>query len=150
MLHISIQKVHRWLCLALQGFRFTQLPDMGLGSPPPLIPPRGGAPPGTSLRWWEKYTFILIFGSWIILYYIDSIVCACYKIKHKINLKNITKCIFYFCFCLQNICVCVLCKYKHMHILYIFKKNMMIFGNIYKHIHLYINILRFYIIYKYI
>uniref|UniRef100_A0A8C2K4M4 KIAA1549-like a n=1 Tax=Cyprinus carpio TaxID=7962 RepID=A0A8C2K4M4_CYPCA len=32
------------------GFRFTQLPDMGLGSPPPLIPPRGGAPPGTSLR----------------------------------------------------------------------------------------------------
>ncbi|XP_016358568.1 UPF0606 protein KIAA1549L-like isoform X4 [Sinocyclocheilus anshuiensis] len=30
------------------GFRFTQLPDMGLGSPPPLIPPR--APPGTSLR----------------------------------------------------------------------------------------------------
>ncbi|XP_056596265.1 LOW QUALITY PROTEIN: UPF0606 protein KIAA1549L [Triplophysa dalaica] len=32
------------------GFRFTQLPDMGLGSPPPLIPPRSGAPPGTSLR----------------------------------------------------------------------------------------------------
>lgn len=32
------------------GFRFTQLPDMGLGSPPPLIPPRAGAPPGTSLR----------------------------------------------------------------------------------------------------
>nr|XP_055049080.1 UPF0606 protein KIAA1549L isoform X5 [Misgurnus anguillicaudatus] len=32
------------------GFRFTQLPDMGLGSPPPLIPPRGGAPPVTSLR----------------------------------------------------------------------------------------------------
>ncbi|XP_035388286.1 UPF0606 protein KIAA1549L isoform X2 [Electrophorus electricus] len=32
------------------GFRFTQLPDMGLGSPPPLIPPRAVAPPGTSIR----------------------------------------------------------------------------------------------------
>ncbi|XP_029290196.1 UPF0606 protein KIAA1549L isoform X2 [Cottoperca gobio] len=32
------------------GFRFTQLPDMGIGSPPPLIPSRPGAPPGTSLR----------------------------------------------------------------------------------------------------
>ncbi|XP_037306722.2 UPF0606 protein KIAA1549L isoform X2 [Pungitius pungitius] len=30
------------------GFRFTQLPDMGIGSPPPLIPSR--PPPGTSLR----------------------------------------------------------------------------------------------------
>ncbi|CAM9095127.1 unnamed protein product [Lampetra planeri] len=32
------------------GFRFTQLPDMGIGSPPPLIPSRPGPPPGTSLR----------------------------------------------------------------------------------------------------
>ncbi|KAG7262022.1 hypothetical protein CRUP_011760 [Coryphaenoides rupestris] len=32
------------------GFRFTQLPDMGLGSPPPLIPSRPGPPPGTSVR----------------------------------------------------------------------------------------------------
>ncbi|KAM3870239.1 UPF0606 protein KIAA1549L [Diretmus argenteus] len=32
------------------GFRFTQLPDMGIGSPPPLIPSRPGLPPGTSLR----------------------------------------------------------------------------------------------------
>ncbi|XP_063052111.1 UPF0606 protein KIAA1549L [Engraulis encrasicolus] len=32
------------------GFRFTQLPDIGLGSPPPLIPPRPGPPPGTSMR----------------------------------------------------------------------------------------------------
>ncbi|GAA6094427.1 UPF0606 protein KIAA1549L isoform X2 [Tachysurus ichikawai] len=32
------------------GFRFTQLPDMGLGTPPPLISARTGAPPGTSVR----------------------------------------------------------------------------------------------------
>ncbi|KAM9808152.1 UPF0606 protein KIAA1549L [Neosynchiropus ocellatus] len=32
------------------GFRFTQLPDMGLGSPPPLVPSRSGPPHGTSLR----------------------------------------------------------------------------------------------------
>ncbi|KAM6973308.1 UPF0606 protein KIAA1549L, partial [Aplochiton taeniatus] len=32
------------------GFRFTQLPDMGVGSPPPLIPSRPGPHPGTSLR----------------------------------------------------------------------------------------------------
>ncbi|XP_034734193.1 UPF0606 protein KIAA1549L isoform X2 [Etheostoma cragini] len=32
------------------GFRFTQLPDMGIGSPPPLIPSRPGPPLGTSLR----------------------------------------------------------------------------------------------------
>ncbi|XP_053742422.1 UPF0606 protein KIAA1549L isoform X2 [Synchiropus splendidus] len=32
------------------GFRFTQLPDMGVGSPPPLLPSRTGAPHGTSLR----------------------------------------------------------------------------------------------------
>ncbi|KAF7707649.1 hypothetical protein HF521_018867 [Silurus meridionalis] len=32
------------------GFRFTQLPDMGLGSPPPLISARTGAPPGASVR----------------------------------------------------------------------------------------------------
>ncbi|XP_041652502.1 UPF0606 protein KIAA1549L isoform X2 [Cheilinus undulatus] len=32
------------------GFRFTQLPDMGIGSPPPLIPSRPGPPAGTSLR----------------------------------------------------------------------------------------------------
>ncbi|CAL8263367.1 unnamed protein product [Merluccius merluccius] len=32
------------------GFRFTQLPDMGIGSPPPLIPSRPGPPPGTSVR----------------------------------------------------------------------------------------------------
>ncbi|XP_068595726.1 UPF0606 protein KIAA1549L [Brachionichthys hirsutus] len=32
------------------GFRFTQLPDMGIGSPPPLIPSRAVPPPGTSLR----------------------------------------------------------------------------------------------------
>ncbi|TNN73963.1 UPF0606 protein [Liparis tanakae] len=32
------------------GFRFTQLPDMGIGPPPPLIPSRPGLPPGTSLR----------------------------------------------------------------------------------------------------
>ncbi|KAM8891525.1 UPF0606 protein KIAA1549L isoform 2-T3 [Spinachia spinachia] len=32
------------------GFRFTQLPDMGIGSPPPLIPSRPGPPPGTSMR----------------------------------------------------------------------------------------------------
>ncbi|XP_056454688.1 UPF0606 protein KIAA1549L [Gadus chalcogrammus] len=32
------------------GFRFTQLPDMGVGPPPPLIPSRPGPPPGTSVR----------------------------------------------------------------------------------------------------
>ncbi|XP_045071047.1 UPF0606 protein KIAA1549L isoform X1 [Coregonus clupeaformis] len=32
------------------AFRFTQLPDMAMGSPPPPIPPRTGPPPGTSLR----------------------------------------------------------------------------------------------------
>ncbi|XP_054472883.1 UPF0606 protein KIAA1549L [Anoplopoma fimbria] len=31
------------------AFRFTQLPEMAMGSPPPL-PPRNGPPPGTSLR----------------------------------------------------------------------------------------------------
>ncbi|XP_029986677.1 UPF0606 protein KIAA1549L isoform X2 [Sphaeramia orbicularis] len=31
------------------AFRFTQLPEMAMGSPPPL-PPRTGPPPGTSLR----------------------------------------------------------------------------------------------------
>ncbi|XP_051513272.1 UPF0606 protein KIAA1549L-like [Myxocyprinus asiaticus] len=36
--------------LAKQAFRFTQLPDMALGSPPPPIPPRTGPPPETSLR----------------------------------------------------------------------------------------------------
>ncbi|XP_056622742.1 UPF0606 protein KIAA1549L isoform X3 [Triplophysa dalaica] len=37
--------------LAKQAFRFTQLPDMALGSPPPPIPPRTGPPPEHSLRW---------------------------------------------------------------------------------------------------
>ncbi|XP_045564266.1 UPF0606 protein KIAA1549L [Salmo salar] len=32
------------------AFRFTQLPDMVMASPPPPIPPRTGPPPGTSLR----------------------------------------------------------------------------------------------------
>ncbi|XP_023811712.1 UPF0606 protein KIAA1549L isoform X2 [Oryzias latipes] len=32
------------------GFRFTQLPDMGIGSPPPLIPSRPVPPPGTTLQ----------------------------------------------------------------------------------------------------
>ncbi|KAM9376117.1 UPF0606 protein KIAA1549L [Pholidichthys leucotaenia] len=32
------------------GFRFTQLPDMGIGSPPPLIPSRPGPPPGSSIQ----------------------------------------------------------------------------------------------------
>ncbi|XP_046906815.1 UPF0606 protein KIAA1549L [Hypomesus transpacificus] len=32
------------------GFRFTQLPDMGLGSPPPLIPSCPGPPLGSALR----------------------------------------------------------------------------------------------------
>ncbi|KAM9753941.1 UPF0606 protein KIAA1549L isoform 2-T2 [Menidia menidia] len=32
------------------GFRFTQLPDMGIGPPPPLIPSRPGPPPGTVLQ----------------------------------------------------------------------------------------------------
>ncbi|XP_057693434.1 UPF0606 protein KIAA1549L isoform X1 [Corythoichthys intestinalis] len=32
------------------GFRFTQLPDMGIGTPPPLVPSRPGPPPGPSLR----------------------------------------------------------------------------------------------------
>ncbi|KAL0968565.1 hypothetical protein UPYG_G00268570 [Umbra pygmaea] len=32
------------------GFRFTQLPDMGIGPPPPLIPSRPGPPPGASVR----------------------------------------------------------------------------------------------------
>ncbi|XP_019896148.2 UPF0606 protein KIAA1549L isoform X3 [Esox lucius] len=32
------------------GFRFTQLPDMGIGPPPPLIPSRPGPPQGTSVR----------------------------------------------------------------------------------------------------
>uniref|UniRef100_A0A1A8GBN7 KIAA1549-like a n=1 Tax=Nothobranchius korthausae TaxID=1143690 RepID=A0A1A8GBN7_9TELE len=32
------------------GFRFTQLPDLSIGSPPPLIPSRPGPPPGTSIR----------------------------------------------------------------------------------------------------
>lgn len=36
--------------LAKQAFRFTQLPDMALGSPPPPIPPRTGPPPEPSLR----------------------------------------------------------------------------------------------------
>ncbi|XP_051580687.1 UPF0606 protein KIAA1549L-like [Myxocyprinus asiaticus] len=36
--------------LAKQAFRFTQLPDMALRSPPPPVPPRTGPPPETSLR----------------------------------------------------------------------------------------------------
>ena len=32
-----------------KAFHFTQLPEMAVGSPPPL-PPRTGPPPGTSLR----------------------------------------------------------------------------------------------------
>ncbi|XP_061679071.1 UPF0606 protein KIAA1549L isoform X2 [Syngnathoides biaculeatus] len=32
------------------GFRFTQLPDMGIGPPPPLVTSRPGPPPGPSLR----------------------------------------------------------------------------------------------------
>ncbi|XP_039537589.1 UPF0606 protein KIAA1549L isoform X2 [Pimephales promelas] len=36
--------------LAKQAFRFTQLPDMALGSPPPPVPPRTGPPPESSLR----------------------------------------------------------------------------------------------------
>ncbi|KAM6980605.1 UPF0606 protein KIAA1549L [Aplochiton taeniatus] len=32
------------------AFRFTQLPDMAVGSPPPPLPPRSGPSPGTSLR----------------------------------------------------------------------------------------------------
>ncbi|XP_041693786.2 UPF0606 protein KIAA1549L isoform X1 [Coregonus clupeaformis] len=32
------------------GFRFTQLPDMGVGPPPTLIPSRPGPPSGTSMR----------------------------------------------------------------------------------------------------
>ncbi|XP_041746437.2 UPF0606 protein KIAA1549L-like isoform X4 [Coregonus clupeaformis] len=32
------------------GFRFAQLPDMGVGPPPPLIPSRPGPPTGTSMR----------------------------------------------------------------------------------------------------
>ncbi|XP_067275787.1 UPF0606 protein KIAA1549L isoform X2 [Pseudorasbora parva] len=33
-----------------QAFRFTQLPDMALGSPPPPVPPRTGPPPESSLQ----------------------------------------------------------------------------------------------------
>ncbi|KAF7665002.1 hypothetical protein LDENG_00156790 [Lucifuga dentata] len=36
--------------LTKPAFRFTQLPDMAIGSPPPPLPPRTGPPPGTSLR----------------------------------------------------------------------------------------------------
>ncbi|XP_073707065.1 UPF0606 protein KIAA1549L isoform X2 [Garra rufa] len=36
--------------LAKQAFRFTQLPEMALGSPPPPVPPRTGPPPDSSLR----------------------------------------------------------------------------------------------------
>ena len=42
-----------WL---LQGFRFTQLPDMGLGSPPPLIPSCPGPPLGSALRRYLTHT----------------------------------------------------------------------------------------------
>uniref|UniRef100_A0A8C7H8X9 KIAA1549 like n=1 Tax=Oncorhynchus kisutch TaxID=8019 RepID=A0A8C7H8X9_ONCKI len=37
------------------AFRFTQLPDMVMTSPPPPIPPRTGPPPGTSLRRYELW-----------------------------------------------------------------------------------------------
>ncbi|XP_050991196.1 LOW QUALITY PROTEIN: UPF0606 protein KIAA1549L [Labeo rohita] len=36
--------------LTKQAFRFTQLPEMALGSPPPPVPPRTGPPPESSLR----------------------------------------------------------------------------------------------------
>ncbi|XP_056334771.1 UPF0606 protein KIAA1549L isoform X2 [Danio aesculapii] len=36
--------------LGKQAFRFTQLPEMALGSPPPPVPPRTGPPPESSLR----------------------------------------------------------------------------------------------------
>uniref|UniRef100_A0A8C2DFF2 Uncharacterized protein n=1 Tax=Cyprinus carpio TaxID=7962 RepID=A0A8C2DFF2_CYPCA len=36
--------------LAKQAFRFTQLPEMALGSPPPPVPPRTGPPPELSLQ----------------------------------------------------------------------------------------------------
>ncbi|XP_059362179.1 UPF0606 protein KIAA1549L isoform X2 [Carassius carassius] len=36
--------------LAKQAFRFTQLPEMALGSPPPPVPPRTGPPPESSLQ----------------------------------------------------------------------------------------------------
>ncbi|XP_039988254.1 UPF0606 protein KIAA1549L [Xiphias gladius] len=40
--------MYQW-SLPKPAFRFTQLPEMATGSPPPL-PPRTGPPPGTSLR----------------------------------------------------------------------------------------------------
>ncbi|XP_042611610.1 UPF0606 protein KIAA1549L isoform X2 [Cyprinus carpio] len=36
--------------LAKQAFRFSQLPEMALGSPPPPVPPRTGPPPESSLQ----------------------------------------------------------------------------------------------------
>ncbi|XP_058607933.1 UPF0606 protein KIAA1549L isoform X5 [Onychostoma macrolepis] len=36
--------------LARQAFRFTQIPEMALGSPPPPVPPRTGPPPESSLQ----------------------------------------------------------------------------------------------------
>ncbi|XP_030587279.1 UPF0606 protein KIAA1549L isoform X2 [Archocentrus centrarchus] len=46
---IGYEDMHQ-CSLPKPGFRFTQLPDMGIGSPPPLIPSRPGPPPATSLR----------------------------------------------------------------------------------------------------
>uniref|UniRef100_A0A4W5JY22 KIAA1549-like a n=1 Tax=Hucho hucho TaxID=62062 RepID=A0A4W5JY22_9TELE len=43
------QEIHQ-CSLPKPGFRFTQLPDMGVGPPPTLIPSRPGPPPGTSMR----------------------------------------------------------------------------------------------------
>lgn len=43
--HVALNAFH---CL-FKAFHFTQLPEMAMGSPPPL-PPRNGPPPGTSLR----------------------------------------------------------------------------------------------------
>ncbi len=44
-----------------KAFRFTQLPEMALGSPPPPVPPRTGPPPESSLQWSELIHILCLF-----------------------------------------------------------------------------------------
>uniref|UniRef100_A0A9J7YAJ2 KIAA1549 like n=1 Tax=Cyprinus carpio carpio TaxID=630221 RepID=A0A9J7YAJ2_CYPCA len=49
--------------LAKQAFRFTQLPEMALGSPPPPVPPRTGPPPELSLQ--RSLHFHILYSAYI-------------------------------------------------------------------------------------
>lgn len=45
----------------LQAYRFSQLPEMVMGSPPPPVPPRTGPVAVASLR---RYLSVVLFQAW--------------------------------------------------------------------------------------